>query len=209
VTGSVRVRVKICGLTRPADVTAACAAGVDAIGLNRIRGPRLVDRAAAAVLARIAPPPVSVVLLVADRDEATILDELAAIRATAVQLHGDEPPELADRLRRRLPVIKAFAAGTSPEVVRAYPCDAALVDAPRSPAGFGGTGQVWDYAALAGQDLGHPVLLAGGLTPANVAGAIRAVRPWAVDTASGVESAPGIKDAAALAAFCAAAHGAV
>jgi phosphoribosylanthranilate isomerase len=198
-------RIKFCGLTRPQDVADACAAGAHALGLNLARGQRRIDLDHAAMLARLAPPPVMVVLLFVDAPTEAILAAVAATRAGCVQLHGDEPAEQAADLARRLPVIKAFAAGTPAATIRAYPCDVALVDAPRGPAGFGGTGDAWNHAALAGVDLGHPLMLAGGLTPATVANAVAAVRPWAVDVSSGIESAPGIKDADLMRAFVAAA----
>jgi phosphoribosylanthranilate isomerase len=105
-----------------------------------------------------------------------------------------------------LPVVKAFAIADATDVarVRGYPADAYLLDA-KVPGLAGGTGTAWDWSLLAAAaNLGAPIMLAGGLTPANVAAAIAATAPFAVDTASGVESTPGIKDAAAMAAFVAA-----
>jgi phosphoribosylanthranilate isomerase len=201
------MRVKICGFTREQDVQAALDAGVDALGFNLARGPRRIDLARAAQLAALVPPLVQAVALFVDADEATILAAVAATRCTVVQLHGDEPPELAASLRRRLPVLKAFriAGPADLDRVRGYPADAYLLDAAVAGA-HGGTGVAWDHGLLAGRDLGAPVVLAGGLTPANVAEAVALARPWAVDTASGVESAPGIKDAAAMRAFVVAAR---
>ncbi|GDY11723.1 N-(5'-phosphoribosyl)anthranilate isomerase [Planctomycetota bacterium] len=196
-----RTRIKFCGLAREADVLAAVACGADAIGFNLARGPRRIPADRAAELARLVPPPVSVVLLFMDADPADITAAGEACRASAIQLHGQESADLADSIATRWPVIKAFAAGTTPSVIRAYPCAVALVDA---PSGGGGTGHGWDYAALAGTDLGHPLMLAGGLTPSTVADAIRAARPWAVDVSSGIESSPGIKDPGKMAAFAAA-----
>jgi phosphoribosylanthranilate isomerase len=147
------------------------------------------------------------VALFVDAGEDAILAAVAATRCSAVQLHGDEPPELAERLRRRVIVIKAFriASAADLERVRGYPADAFLLDAAVAGA-HGGTGTAWDHRLLAGRELGVPLILAGGLTPANVAAAVIAVRPWAVDTASGVESAPGVKDAAMMRAFVSAAN---
>lgn len=202
-------RVKICGLTRPEDVRAAVAAGADAIGLNLARGPRRIGLDQAAALAALVPPPVCVVALLVDASEEAVLAAAAATRAGAVQLHGDEPPELASRIARRLPVIKAFRIASRADLDRArgYPADIHLFDA--AVAGqLGGTGRTWDVAWLAGAEPGRPVMIAGGLTPANVAAAVAAAKPWAVDTASGVESSPGIKDAELMRAFVAAAKGA-
>jgi phosphoribosylanthranilate isomerase len=122
-----------------------------------------------------------------------------------VQLHGDEPPELAERLRREVPVVKAARIANRDDLLRlrGYPADAFLLDAAVAGS-HGGTGAAWDHTLLADVDLGAPVVLAGGLNPATVAAAIRAVRPYGVDAASGVESAPGIKDPARMAAFVAA-----
>lgn len=203
------MRVKICGFTRPQDVHDAVAAGADALGLNLARGPRRIELAHATALAALVPPLVHTVLLFVDAGEDDILAAAAATRCSAVQLHGDEPPELAERLRRRLPVIKAFriAAAADLDRVRGYPADAYLLDA-SVPGAHGGTGTVWDHGLIAGRDLGAPVILAGGLHPGNVAAAIAVARPYAVDTASGVESAPALKDAARMRAFVAAARGA-
>lgn len=199
------MRVKVCGFTREQDVRDALGAGVDALGFNLARGPRRIDVARAAQLAALVPPLVQAVALFVDAAEDAILAAVAATRCSAVQLHGDEPPELAERLRRRVIVIKAFriAVAADLERVRGYPADAYLLDAAVAGA-HGGTGVAWDHRLLAGRELGAPLILAGGLTPANVAAAVAAVRPWAVDTASGVESAPGVKDAALMRAFVAA-----
>lgn len=202
------MKIKLCGFTRDQDVRAALALGIDAIGLNLARGPRKIIVEQAASLARLAPPNVMTVALFVDADEPTILAALAATGCSAVQLHGDEPPELAERLRRRVPVIKAFriADAASLAAVRGYPADLYLLDA-AVPGQSGGTGTAWDHGLLAGVDLGRPVMLAGGLKPGNVAAAIAQARPQWVDTASGIESAPGIKDPAKMAAFVAACRG--
>jgi len=198
-------RIKICGLTRPEDVRAALAAGVDALGFNLARGPRRLDVEAARALVALVPPLVTAVALFVDADADTILAAVQRTRCAAVQLHGGEPPELADYLRARLPVIKAFAISDAASLtaVRGYPADAYLLDA-SVPGQAGGTGVRWDHHLLAGLDLGRPVVLAGGLTADNVAAAVRSARPWAVDTASGVESAPGIKDHQCMRRFVAA-----
>jgi len=200
-----RTRVKYCGFTRPRDVDAAIAAGVDALGFNVARGPRRIAADRAAALVARCPPYVTTVLLTVDADEATILDLLRTTRCSAVQLHGSEAPELADSLRRRVPVTKAFAIATFADLrpVRGYPADSYLLDT-KVPGIDGGTGQTWDWSLLVGLDLGAPIVLAGGLSAANVGAAITAVQPWAVDTASGIEDAPGHKDPQRMAAFLAA-----
>jgi phosphoribosylanthranilate isomerase len=199
------MKIKFCGFTRDQDVRAALALGVDAIGLNLARGPRRIGVARAAELARLVPAPALAVALFVDADEVAILAALDATGCGAVQLHGDEPPELAERLRRRVTVIKAFriADAASLAAVRGYPADLYLLDA-AVPGQSGGTGSAWDHGLLAGVDLGRPLMLAGGLNPGNVAAACARVRPAWVDTASGIESAPGIKDAERMAAFVAA-----
>ncbi len=201
------VRIKVCGLTRAEDVDACVAAGVDAVGFNLARGPRRIAAAHAAMLIARLPPFITAVALVMDQAEADIHTALDQAPFQAVQLHGAEPPELAQRLARRLPVIKACTLGGLPAHA-GYPCAALLVDAP-APAGIGGgTGMAWDYAAVRVHGGGRPLILAGGLRPETVAAAVRAAQPWAVDVSSGVESAPGCKDPAAITAFVAAARSA-
>ncbi len=198
-----RTRIKFCGFTRADDVDAAVALGVDLIGLNLARGPRRIELDHAVTLARRVPPGCGVVALFVDASEGTILHAASRLRAAAVQLHGDEPPELGERLRARIPVIKAarIAVRDDLERLRGFPAEVFLLDAAVAGS-HGGTGARWDLELLRGVDLGVPVMLAGGLTPETVAEAL-ALRPWAVDTASGIESAPGCKDAARMAAFVA------
>ncbi len=203
-------RIKVCGVTDPEGIRACLDAGIDAIGFNLARGPRRVEPAQAAELSSLLPPFVTAVALVMDQPAETALALARSARCTVLQLHGDEPPEIADWLRVRLPVIKALALRGEGDAarLRGYPCDALLIDAP-APAGIGGgTGQTWDWGRLAGLDLGgRPLVLAGGLKPENAAAAVAATRPWAVDVASGVESAPGRKDPVRVAAFAAAVRG--
>jgi phosphoribosylanthranilate isomerase len=196
------VRIKFCGFTRPRDVIAACALDISAIGLNFAKGPRRISIEQGAELARLCPPFITTVALFVDADEAGILTAMLATRCQAVQLHGNEPPELAQRLRKRFPVIKAFAIKDqrSLKEIGDYPADAFLLDAHHDQLA-GGTGQAWNVSWLQGVKLAKPVVLAGGLAAANVAEAIKQARPWAVDTASGVEESPGCKDHAQMAAF--------
>lgn len=197
-----RTRIKFCGFTRPEDVSIALDLGVDAIGLNFARGPRRITVDQGVLLAGLIPPFAAATALFLDAEEATILEVMARTRCTVIQLHGHEPPELAAALGRRFPVLKAFAV-RGPEdldAIRGYPADAYLLDA-AVPGHAGGTGVAWDHHLLIGRDLGRPVVLAGGLTPETVGPAAAAVRPWAVDVASGIESAPGLKDAGRMTAF--------
>ena len=199
-------RVKFCGFTRGPDVIAAVGCGVHALGFNLARGPRRIALEQAAELCRLVPPLVATVALFADADEEGMLAAAARLRASAIRLHGRESPELCERLRRRVPVIKAFAVGdrASLEAVRGFPADAYLLDTAGAGGGSGGGGVPWDHRLLAGLELGRPLILAGGLDAGNVSAAVRATRPWAVDVASGIEAGPGRKDAGRMAAFMAA-----
>jgi phosphoribosylanthranilate isomerase len=200
------VRVKICGVTRPEDAAACEAAGADAIGLIFApRSRRRVDAARAAEVAVAAGPFLTRVGVFQDADEDEILAAVEAARLDAVQLHGGESDALAARLRRRVRVVRAlrFEPGVTPEALAGRPHDAVLLDGLRP-----GSGQAFDWAAAAAWH-GHPrLVLAGGLRPDTVADAVRALRPYAVDVASGVESGPGEKDPGAVAAFIEAARGA-
>lgn len=205
-------KIKICGVTQADDASRVAAAGVDYIGLNfwpsskRYLSPERAPIVAAA--ARAAGP----VLLVGVFVNAS-LDHIAAIARDVVldviQLHGDESPEdvVAVAQATGRAVWKAIAVGEAGDLARldAWPVDAILLDAPA--AGRGGAGKVFDWSLARDARRMHAtrrLVLAGGLGPHNVAAAIGAVDPWAVDVASGVESAPGIKDAAKVAAFVAA-----
>ncbi len=205
-------RVKICGLTRIEDVQAAVAAGVDAIGFVFVPGtPRCVTVEWAALLRRGVPPFVTAVGLFVDVPVETVLSTVESVRLDAVQLHGVEPPELAAACMKRTRVIKAFRVrgrDTIAELERYREvADAFLLDA-FVPGAHGGTGASFDWdLAVGALAAGRPVILAGGLNPDNVGEAVRRVRPFAVDVSSGVESAPGLKDAGRIREFVAAANG--
>jgi phosphoribosylanthranilate isomerase len=196
------VRVKICGITRAEDALAAARLGADALGFNFWPGSKrfVAPAAARAIVTRLPPFVVPVGVFVNQPEE----EILAVVRETGVrvlQLHGDEPPALCARLP--LPVVKAIRvdAVKSLAAFASYEVAAFLLDTPSR--GFGGSGAPFDWSLAEGVSEIAPVILAGGLTPENVAEAIRAVRPYAVDVASGVESAPGVKDLARLARFVA------
>lgn len=197
------VRVKICGLTRLEDARAAARLGADAVGFNFWPGSKryVAPHAARAVVDRL-PPFVTPVGVFVNQTEEEIRTAAAAAGVRVLQLHGDESPELCARMP--LPVVKAVRveSARSLDALGAYPVAAFLLDAPSG--GFGGSGSTFDWSLLEGVAELGPVILAGGLTPENVAGAVRAVRPYAVDVASGVESAPGVKDVARMARFIAA-----
>ncbi len=186
-------KVKICGITRLDDALAAVRLGADALGFNFWpRSKRYLPPAEAGAIVRRLPAFVTAVGVFVDptRDEA--LRALDASRVGLAQLHGDEPPALCASLP--VPVLKAVRLAGSRDLAQlaAYEVRGFLLDAPS--AGYGGSGTTcdWSLAAEIAREL--PVVLAGGLTPENVGEAVRVVRPWAVDVASGVESAPGVKD---------------
>ncbi|UQA55205.1 phosphoribosylanthranilate isomerase [Polyangium aurulentum] len=206
---SAPLRVKICGITRVIDAVLAADAGADMIGLNFVEGsPRRVDLRAAREIAERVRGQVELVGVVADEDEARLVELQRDVGLDWLQLHGDEPPE---RVRRLLPrAFKAVRVGSAEDasLAMAYPGEILLVDA-RVEGQLGGTGVRVDPALVQPLAATRRVMLAGGLKPGNVADAVRAVGPWGVDTASGVESAPGIKDPDRVAAFIAAAREAV
>jgi len=189
-------RVKICGITSLADALAACEAGADALGFNfapeaRARN-RYIDPEQARDIIRELPPFITTVGITVNAAEADLKRYLEFV--DLLQLHGEETPEQCEPFADR--VIKVFWAGPQfqAESMLRYPVKAYLLDA-RVPGAHGGTGHTCDWeAAATAVSLGKAIVLAGGLRPDNVAEAIRRVRPYAVDTASGVESAPGKKD---------------
>lgn len=193
------VRIKICGITRPEDAVAAEAAGADAIGLIFAPGSRRrVDAARAREVSAAVGPLLVRVGVFVDAGEGAILDAVETARLDAVQLHGGEPDALAARLRRRVRVVRAvsFRPGLAPSAFDGRPFDGVLLDGLRP-----GRGEAFDWGAAAAWRAHPRLLLAGGLRPDNVAEAIRTLRPYAVDVASGVEATPGVKDPDALEAF--------
>jgi phosphoribosylanthranilate isomerase len=207
------VRIKICGITRVADALAAAEAGADAIGLVFAKSPRqMTVRAAREVVARL-PPFISAVGVFVNARPTTILRVASEVGLSVVQLHGEEPAEYVKRLPS-LRVIKALRVRdrTFVEQVRVFGAEgvsAILLDA-FSPQARGGSGRRFDWDLVTGaRDAGAiglalPLILAGGLTPENVAAGLRRVQPWGVDVSSGVEDAPGIKSAEKIARFVAA-----
>lgn len=204
--------VKICGMSDEASVQAAAAAGADWLGFIIFpKSPRAVTLKRAAELARLKGSAKSVAVLV-DPDDALLGDVLRILAPDIIQLHGGESPErcLDARHYAREGVWKAVPVSEPADVARAARyagfADAILFDA-KPPAGAdrpGGWGEGYDYALLKGFDA-LPFVLAGGLTPETVGAAIKASGTRAVDTVSGVESAPGVKDVTKIAAFIAAA----
>jgi phosphoribosylanthranilate isomerase len=205
---NLRPQVKICGLTRVDEAVACARAGADAIGLVFYPpSPRHVSVATAGEIAAALPPAVAKVGVFVDAPKDTVLETARAAGLTAVQLHGGETPAMVAELKATgLMVIKALFAAKAPgvELADTFGADAVLFEqgAGRLP---GGNAEIWDYslARRSGlirrsdlgrkQTLGPPLILAGGLAPDNVTGAIAKARPDAIDLSSGVEASPGRK----------------
>lgn len=196
----VRVRVKICGITSPGDAVAAEQAGADAIGMVFAPSKRRVDLQAAAEIVAALGPFVTTVGVFRDAPLDVVLEAVQALRLDVAQLHGAEGPEFAAEVGRRAKVMKAltYTEAGSPAVVSTYPAAAFLIDGPKP-----GSGEPYDWRAIAAWR-GHPrLVLAGGLDAANVAAAVNSLRPHAVDVSTGVESSAGVKDHAAIRRFVA------
>jgi len=197
-----RTRIKICGLTREADVDAAVAAGADAIGFVLYpHSPRHVSVDRAAELARQLPPFVTPVCLLVNATPELVKAAVRALPQALLQFHGDETP--ADCRAAGRPYLRAARMAPGFDLldfaVRFSDAQGLLVDA--FVDGFGGGGKAFDWSLLP-PSVPRPLVLSGGLTPANVIDGVLRVRPWAVDVSSGVESAKGIKDAALIRQFC-------
>ncbi|MCE8014738.1 phosphoribosylanthranilate isomerase [Halomonas sp. MCCC 1A17488] len=198
-----RTRIKFCGLTRERDVADAVAAGADALGFVLWPGSkRCVDEARLAALAAQVPAFVTRVGLFVDASPEFV--QRASRHLDLLQFHGDETPSFCAQFGR--PWIKALRMRDDLDLhaaAAAYDgAQALLLDAYR-PGVPGGTGETFDWSRIPAS-LAKPVILAGGLTPDNVAGAIERVRPFAVDVSGGVEAEPGVKDPGQLSAFAAA-----
>ena len=197
-----RTRVKICGITSIEDALAVSAAGADALGLVFAeKSPRFVDIGRAAAIVRALPPFVTVVGLFVDAPPEHIREVLGQVPLDLIQFHGRETPEQCRGYGR--PYIKAIAMGEDADPkaqAQAYGDAAGFLLDTYNPAVAGGTGQVFDWGRVP-RDFDRPLILAGGLTPENVAAAIRQARPYAVDVSSGVEQGKGIKDPAKISAF--------
>ncbi|WP_370284668.1 phosphoribosylanthranilate isomerase [Pseudooceanicola nanhaiensis] len=209
------IRVKFCGLSRPEDVAAAVAAGAGYVGFVFFpKSPRCIDIGTARALALEVPVGIAKVALTVDADDA-LLDEITdAVPLDMLQLHGSESPERVSEVRARygLPVMKAVGI-SGPEDLPALEtygkvADQLLVDA-KPPQGAdlpGGNGLPFDWRLIAGRRWPVPWMLAGGLTAENAAEALRRTGARQLDVSSGVESARGVKDAALIRAFGAAAR---
>ncbi len=212
------IAVKICGLRTPVDVAATAAAGAVYCGFVFFeKSPRNLSLEQAAALAIDAPVGLAKVALTVNADDAFLDALLAQVPLDMLQLHGSESPARVSEVKARygLPVMKAVGVADAADLVTLDSylsvADQILVDAkpPRNAELPGGNGLSFDWRLIAGRRWPVPWMLAGGLTPENVAEAIRVTGARQVDVSSGVESAPGVKDADKIAQFCHAAQGAV
>ncbi|MDE1894104.1 MAG: phosphoribosylanthranilate isomerase [Pseudomonadota bacterium] len=202
-------RIKCCGMTRAEDALLAARLGADAIGLVfTARSKRRVSIAQARAIRRALPPFVSSVALFMDDEAALVEEVLAAVQPDLLQFHGGESDQWCARFGHPYLKVVAMGAGAAAlPLLQAYPGAAGLLLDGHAAGEAGGSGKAFDWSQMP-RDLTQPLILAGGLHAANVGAAIRMARPWAVDVASGVESAPGIKDPLKLVAFMAAVHAA-
>ncbi|AGG88498.1 MULTISPECIES: phosphoribosylanthranilate isomerase [Rhodanobacter] len=195
-------RIKCCGMTRVGDALLAARLGADAIGLVfTARSRRQVTLARAREIVAALPPFVASVALFMDDEPGLVRQVLDEVRPTLLQFHGNESDAWCAQFGR--PFLKAIAMGEGVAALpwlREYPQAAGVLLDGHAAGEAGGSGRTFDWSLLP-RDPAQPLVLAGGLHAGNVGEAVRTARPWAVDVASGVESAPGIKDPARLAAF--------
>ncbi len=196
--------IKVCGITSEEDALLAVAMGADAVGFNFVpSSPRFLAASRAADIAKRLPPEILTVGIFRDEARERVVEITNQAGLRAAQLHGHESADDTRWVRSRVPVVIKVFPGGDPELARAptYGADIVMLDS-ASP----GSGQVFDWSLAEGAPSGLRILLAGGLTPGNVAEAIERVRPWGVDVASGVESAPGVKDPTLVRRFISAAQ---
>lgn len=200
-----RTRIKICGITRLEDALLACELGADAIGLVMTpSSPRCVPLDRARAIRHALPSFVSAVVLAHDLPAHRVAEIVDSVRPDLIQFHGSEDAAFCESFGVRYTKAIGMAGDLDVrEIAAAHPRARGFVLDGHPPGAQGGQGRTFDWSRIP-RDLGRPVILAGGLNAGNVADAIRNVRPWAVDLASGVESAPGIKDENKLRAFFAA-----
>ncbi len=183
--------VKICGITSEEDALGAVAMGADAIGFVFAPSPRQIDRITAGDISRRLPQEILSVGVFMNHSRENVVKTANQVGLKAVQLHGNESPEDTQWIKQRVQyVIKSFEAGsTLLQNAADWRADVILIDSP-SP----GSGEIFDWAKADDAPMGMRILLAGGLTPENVAEAALRVNPWGVDVSTGVEKSPGIKD---------------
>jgi phosphoribosylanthranilate isomerase len=194
------LRIKICGVTTPEDAAACVSLGVDWLGLNFVpSSPRAIDLATATRIREAVRGRAELVGVVADRDEAALQSLRQAAGLDRLQLHGNEPPELVRRLAPF--AFKALRIGGAADVALAETFSGVLLLDAKVPGVLGGSGRTLDLSLVMNLAKTRKVVLAGGLTPSNVAVAVRTVKPWGVDVASGVERSPRVKDLDKVRAF--------
>ncbi|SEP69895.1 phosphoribosylanthranilate isomerase [Solimonas aquatica] len=199
-----RTRIKFCGLRRAVDIASAVDCGVDAIGFVLVpASPRFIRAEDAATLRTRLPPFVSAVALFKDQDAASVQDAIDTLRPDLLQFHGGEPAGFCASFG--LPYLKSVAmrgkVSLKAEARRHAGAAGLLLDG-HAPGEMGGQGETFDWAALPA--VNKPLILAGGLTPRNVAKGIALMQPYGVDVSSGIESRPGVKNATAMRDFVAA-----
>jgi phosphoribosylanthranilate isomerase len=199
------VFVKVCGITSEEDALVAVAMGADAVGFVFAPSPRQIAPQRAGDIVKRLPSEIVTVGVFRDESRDRVVEIAHAAKLRAVQLHGRESPADSHWIHQRVPlVIKAFAAGDPRlDLADEYAADAIHIDS-ATP----GSGEVFDWSLAEGAPSNRRIILAGGLTPENVADAIRVVRPWGVDVATGVEASPGRKDARKIRSFVEAARAA-
>jgi len=191
------IRVKICGVTSVDDARMAAEMGASAVGLVFWpQSPRAVEIEQAKRIVAALPPFVSAVGVFVNQPEAA--DIAREVGLSAVQLHGDEPPDSYRSLPVRVIKAVAVTGNGSGDLAAAIPASATVLLDAHDPVKRGGTGRAIDWTVAAAVARRRPIILSGGLTADNVVSAVEAVRPYAIDVSSGVESAPGRKDAAKL-----------
>ena len=196
-----RTRIKFCGITRVEDAVAACALGIDAIGLVLTsRSRRCVTPMQAREIRRALPPFVVAVTLFMDDEPGFIADAIATVQPDLLQFHGSESQD--ECLRFEMPYLKAIAMGGADAAPQLHEHTAAVgfVFDAHAPGAPGGGGRTFDLSRIPRAPT-RPLILAGGLNPGNVVESIAIAAPFAVDVSSGIESAAGIKDAARMRAF--------
>jgi phosphoribosylanthranilate isomerase len=191
------VHVKICGITNAADALAAIEAGANLIGFNfYAKSPRHISEVEAAKIRRQLPKKVEAVGIFVNTPPADVAALCKSLKLDTAQLHGDESPETVAEVSRAVPVWKAFRVEPDFRLntLDEYPEALAFLFDAAHTGQYGGTGHTTDWDVARRAAVGHRIILAGGLKVENVAAAVRIVRPYAVDVASGVESKPGKKD---------------
>jgi phosphoribosylanthranilate isomerase len=194
------VFVKICGVTNEEDALLAVAMGADAVGFVFAPSPRQVQPSLVADIVKRLPPEILTVGVFRDESPARVAQVVHRAGLVGAQLHGSETPAVVKEVAAAVRfVIKAFRAGSAAvRSATSYGADCIMIDADRP-----GSGELFDWSLAAEVPSGARMMLAGGLTPDNVADAVASIRPWAVDVSTGVESSPGRKDPVKLRAFVA------